>query len=305
RQKKVLVIGDPHLKLLLPDKGNWEIWGYRKGLIWLLQAWRRLCGYQFAVAFNCSYQMRSVHLWLGWLMNAQDKWTFRLSNANRQNVWEEVGSYDLMTTPMWMRYQSFLDRLSGAEAEGAGGGVKNQVAYRYDLSWLVASSNRSLAQGVVINIQGGSRERTFHLRTVEYLVRQFRKQGVTVVGLIVTDDNRVLVANHFKRLDLPVLLNPSSYLPDTIRWVTQFATLVTPDTAWVHIGSALGLEVVVYYLFDPEAKEINHSIWRPHGTRFRIYLIPKAHNQVFYEGILPEHVLRAQEEGSITEDCIT
>jgi ADP-heptose:LPS heptosyltransferase len=282
-QQKILIVSDPRIKLFLSDIANIEFVPFRKGLIQLIATAVKISPYSFEATFNLSYLLRPAHLILGFIAKSPKKISFKLSNPSGQNVWEEIASTDLNRDPMWQRYLELLKRIGLA-----------MDSYQYDIGLSDRAKSPLKKKGTLINVFGASCERSFNQSGLSFLINKWKSKGP--IYLIAEPSKREELSSFLRQLsnDESVKLCPKLELFELIKWASQFENLITPDTSWVHIGCALKLNVVCYYLNDESQIEKNSLIWAPHGTHFEQYLLPKIRQDESIRGISEADIVNAK-----------
>lgn len=139
-------------------------------------------------------------------------------------------------------------------------------------------------------------------------LRNLSEQTSRNIAELLLKDPRVVVISAANRGDHDIL---SRWLRNekTGRWVhfPQLSTLnqnvaladacdliLTPDTAWVHIASALHKKLVAIYRQDVDPVENNSVIWAPYGANARvIYAVSAAGSTEDINNLKPELVAEA------------
>ncbi len=119
---------------------------------------------------------------------------------------------------------------------------------------------------IVLNSFAGARLRNFSEDTTVAIVKGLlTDENVFIVSVANEGDHRILTQwqsrfTHSRWVHFP----EASTLADNFSLVAAAHTVITPDTAWVHIASAYKKNLVAVYRKD--GLEKNSLIWAPKGT---------------------------------------
>lgn len=136
---------------------------------------------------------------------------------------------------------------------------------------------KNASRVIILNSFAGSRLRNFSEQTTKNIVNQLIKTPGWIVLSIANQGDHKILAEWFKKSENNNLWfhNPNFYTLQQNAALLKCADLViTPDTAWVHIASALKAKLVAVYREETNAREINCAIWAPFNTEFKIIVAP-------------------------------
>ncbi len=123
---------------------------------------------------------------------------------------------------------------------------------------------------------GGNLRNLREHATLQIIEKLLKDSEICVLSLASAGDQRVL-RNWHNRFgsDRWVISSELSSLEENIALMSLSDVIVTPDTAWVHLASALKANLVAIYREDlPTFEEQNAVIWAPYKTKFTKVIVP-------------------------------
>lgn len=159
---------------------------------------------------------------------------------------------------------------------------KNDLKYRVNIESrsLVKAKNyvdklrQKYKTIILINSFAGGRLRNLNSQSTKSIVNELlKKTDCVVISVANQGDHNILNewidATYEGRW---VHNNEIASLADNLALLSLADIIITPDTAWVHMASALGKKLIAIYRKDhAEAEEQNAVIWAPYGSEHRIY----------------------------------
>lgn len=244
----------------------------RKGFFSTLSLFARLRRQTYRSIINTSHILSPRVVFLCSQLQAENKISF-LSDSYR--LFSKHIQYDPLGDHISLRYQKTLESLGSGSCD---------LSYFYVVAAEASEKVRRLLREkkipafLVLNSFAGSRMRSLNQQTTTSVVR----------GLLQTDpDLHIVSIGNSNDLPLARKWQAESGLD---RWhvfpeVTDFAMnaafieqsrlVITPDTALVHLASALKKPLVAIYREDAGGmKERNTRIWAPYGTLYKMILSP-------------------------------
>ena len=232
----------------------------RKGLVSTLKLYLKLRRRQFRFIINTSHILNPSVVFLVSFLCAQKKIGF---GVKTHRVFTDGISIDFQRDHITNRYKKVLNLL----------GIENpDMSYDLKLQAEVEDVRRGALYLVGLNSFAGGRLRNLSQATTTALVRKLLQHpDVKVVSLASDGDHRILnswIDNSFHRRWLSFPQHAS--LEQNMAILSQCDLLITPDTAWVHISSALKKKLLAIYRSETNSEENNAVIWAPYGTDFSV-----------------------------------
>lgn len=273
----------PHLDRTLTAK---------KGLLPTLRLYLKLRRHRYYALINTSHILNPRVVFLTSLLKAQRKITF----ANPEyRIFTDHVPVDFRQDHITDRYAKIL-KLLGSEATD----LRYELQLRSDVRSLMkygADDLRKKAKYLVaLNSFAGARLRNLNHRTTTAIVRRLLEYpDVKIISLANEGDHRILNTWIDQSYGGRWLNTPQfSSLEQNIALLEQCDLVITPDTAWVHIASALQKKLIAIYREDTNPDEINSVIWAPHQTEHEIVFAPGTpENPDDINNVDPEAVVQA------------
>lgn len=250
-----------------------EVIVVKKGFWSALKAYRKLSLHKYRYIFNTSHILNPQVVMLVSLLQAFRRFTF-LNEAFE--MFTDHVTYNPWRDHITERYHQIFNKigLTGVNLDYCLTLTEDPVALKVQ-EWF-KSLRQQFNTVVILNSFAGARLRNFNQETTQNLV----------LGLLKTFSNLVVVS-----------VGSSDDLPKAQKWMQQTSTsrwvcfpvakslrancemilqgdlVITPDTSFVHICSALKKPVVAVYRQD-DAQEKNSMIWAPYHTRHAILFAP-------------------------------
>ncbi|AGH95672.1 glycosyltransferase family 9 protein [Pseudobdellovibrio exovorus] len=239
----------------------------QKGIGSTLALFAQLKRNSYAYIVNTSHILTPQVIFLNSFLKAFRKISFE--NLKMKGIFSDCLSIDFHAEHITDRYQKVLTamKLSKAdlsyqvniELESA----RKAEAYLQDL-------RKKYRQIIVLNSFAGARLRNFNLQTTKKIVSELLQRWPEACVLSVANigDHRILNEWISEAPDSRWIHNPEfSTLQENMAILNKADILITPDTAWVHVASALKKKVVAVYREERNPAESNAVIWGPFGTQ--------------------------------------
>lgn len=137
-------------------------------------------------------------------------------------------------------------------------------------------SQAGIKKVIALNSFAGARDRNLSAeKTIEIVKNLVENTDCYVVSLASKNDGEKIKIwmqsfSHARWRYFPEL----DTLEKNMALLSACDLIITPDTAWVHIASALRVKLVALFREDNNPYEINSTIWAPYQTLCKIVKIP-------------------------------
>jgi ADP-heptose:LPS heptosyltransferase len=138
----------------------------------------------------------------------------------------------------------------------------------------IAALKRDNKKIVLLNSFAGARLRNFSKETSRKVIEKLTADGQTVVISVANAGDHRIVSEWRENSKNSnwIQLKEFSSLNDNLALLSLADLVITPDTAWVHMASALGRNLVAVYREDTEEK--NSIIWAPAHKNSKVVIAP-------------------------------
>lgn len=245
----------------------------KRGFLQTILLWNRLADKKYQVVFNTSHILNPRVVFLACMLRAEHKIGF--GNAGR-GIFSHHVDIDFNKDHITDRYMKALRFLKINPAAD----MSYQLHLRPDIQNLMKAGVADLRQKarfvIALNSFAGARLRNFNQKTTVAIVRKLLEYpDVKVISLANEGDHRILnqwidQTYRGRWLNMPQFAS----LDQNVAILDQCDLIITPDTAWVHIASALKKKLVAVYREETNASENNAVIWAPFGTEFEVIRAP-------------------------------
>lgn len=126
---------------------------------------------------------------------------------------------------------------------------------------------------VALNSFSGARLRNFSEQTTKEIVKKLTTISNVVVLSIANEGDHRILSNWIggSTAGKKWVHNRDFHsITQNLALINCVDLVITPDTAWVHIASALKKKLIAVYREDTNPSEVNSIIWAPYGTDFKL-----------------------------------
>lgn len=264
RSKVVVLCGSNSFSIYADLKFVDQLIIVKKGLLAAFKVWWQLRNEHFKFIINTSHILNPQMMFLSSMIRAAKKVTF-LNSSTR--IFSEHIMYEPNVDPVSRRYdltlQSFGYKNNNLKYEIVVKPSEKQQALE-----LLSEFKKKNKKIVILNSFAGARLRNFSFQTTRNIIQKLLqgRDDLVVVSLANSGDQNIL-ENWKSDYSNPnwIVFKQATDLMLNIALVEQSDLVITPDTAWVHIASALEKKLVSVYREDTTEK--NSIIWAPFGTK--------------------------------------
>lgn len=142
-----------------------------------------------------------------------------------------------------------------------------------DANTYIQDLKKSGVKIVALNSFSGARLRSFSEQTTKDIVKKLISIPNTVVLSVANEgDHRILDRWIDGSVAGKMWVHNSNFksISQNLALINCADVVITPDTAWVHIASALKKKLIAVYREDNNPAELNSVIWAPYGTDFKL-----------------------------------
>jgi ADP-heptose:LPS heptosyltransferase len=245
-----------------------EVFVSKKGVLNTMSLFLKLKTYNYKFIINTSHILNPRVLFLASFLKAFKKVGL---GHEKNKIFNHSVAIDFVTEHVTERYRHILKSL-GLAADN----LDYQIEFKPESIKAAVDfiENLRKKQNVVIalNSFAGARLRNLSQKTTVDIVRKILKNPhVIVISLANAGDHRILNSWIDQSFGGRWVHNPDlCSLDDNIALLQNCDLIVTPDTAWVHIASALKKKLVAIYREDNNANEVNSVIWAPYKNVSRV-----------------------------------
>lgn len=265
--QKVYILANPHTAFIYQGMPRVEILVYKKSLSSALGIWFKLSRLNFLATIQTTHLFRASHLFFLWAMRSQQRIGFGEAAQKLKSI-DTCVAVNINADHVTKRYLAILKALNITPS------------LDYNISHLkLADKPMPQKPYIVLNAFAGGSDRCFTREAVafliKYLERQYPHHLVVTVGS--SYDQKTLHKWRSQYPDLKerwVIWDKAKSFIDNLSVVAGCELLVTPDTAWVHLASALQKPMWAFYFDDREQVERTTLVWAPYKTSAQIYLVP-------------------------------
>lgn len=250
-----------------------EVIVVKKGFFQTLRAFLILRSKEYRFIFNTSHILTPQVIFLSSVLKAWKKITFL--NSQFRSFTHHV-RYDENTDHVTVRYQKSLEAVSIEKANLDYQIVVDQDEHLRQLEKVVFELRQKGTLIIVLNSFAGARLRNLSQKTTTDIVKGLlEQQKNAVVVSIGNQDDLQKIQYWVTALNDPrwICYPRQNSLGFNLSIAQHAALIVTPDTSWVHVASALKKPVVAIYRED-ESVEKNSLIWAPYKTKNSVVYAP-------------------------------
>ena len=236
----------------------------KKGILPTLKLFFKLkqCKYNFII--NTSHILNPRVIFLASLLSAHKKISFANKTVKLFTHHIEI---DFKTEHVTGRYRKVLELLAYTDSNldyQITLDTESQSAAKQYIDQL----RKKARNIIVLNSFSGARLRNFNQKTSTAIVRKLLENpDVLVLSLANFGDHNILSSWIDNSFNGRWINNPNlSSIEMNMALLDQCDLIITPDTAWVHIASALKKKLVAVYRKDDNSEEVNSVIWAPYKT---------------------------------------
>ena len=247
-----------------------QVFESRKGVVNTLQLLKKLKKEEnFSALINTSHILNPRTLFLTAALKSVRKISF---GNSRIHIFSDFINIDFLKEHVTGRYKKVLDLL-GIRFQDGDLKYRVQIAdqAKADVKPALEHFKTNGIKLVALNLFAGGKLRNLNREKAHELIHLLVvESNLKVVFLANEGDHRILKQWGLAQLEGVLALNHLCTLQHNIALAESSDIIVTPDTAWVHIASALDKKLVAIYRDDRDSAEANSVIWAPYLTPFRI-----------------------------------
>lgn len=250
-----------------------EVIVVKKGILQTLRAFLILRGREYRFIFNTSHILTPQVIFLSSFLKAWKKVTFLNSKVK---AFTHHIRYDEKKDHVTLRYQKSLEAVGIESSNLDYQMVVDQNEHIRQLEKVIFELRQKGTAIIVFNSFAGARLRNLSQKTTTEIVKGILEQHHNaVVVSIGNEDDLQKIQYWVTALNDPrwVCYSKQGSLGFNLALAQHAALIVTPDTSWVHVASALKKPVVAIYRED-EAHEKNSLIWAPYKTKNAVVYAP-------------------------------
>jgi ADP-heptose:LPS heptosyltransferase len=134
---------------------------------------------------------------------------------------------------------------------------------------------------IVLNSFAGARLRNLSKETTSEIIKKLTQNGSHIVLSVANEGDHRILNEWRSGATVKGWLQLSDFhtLDDNVALLSLADLVITPDTAWVHLASALGRNLVAIYREDTEEK--NSVIWAPAHPNAKVVTAPSTAENPF------------------------
>lgn len=237
----------------------------------LIKTWFKIRKIKFKYIVNTSHILKPNVLMIAGSLKAHTKITF--SNKGIKTFSQHV-DIDFVKDHITDRYQKTL-KLMGIDAGHITYDLKLNEKYVLEAKKVL---NKDQSKKIIaLNSFAGARDRSLNQeKTIAIVKKLVENPHIFVLSLAGRSDGEK-IKKWMSEYSHPRWQYFSNFekLDQNCALLSQCNLLITPDTAWVHIASALKIKLVAIFREDTDLKETNSVIWAPHETIHKIVIAPR------------------------------
>ena len=245
-----------------------EVYIGKKGIFSTLALLLKLKKRSLSYAINTSHILNPRVIFLMSFLKAEKKISF--SNTNIKLFTEHV-DVDFKTEHVTERYRKTLHML-GVETPNLDYEIKLNEKDVFEANEYIKELRAHTKYIVGLNSFAGGRLRNFSKKTTLALAgKLLENKDITVLSLANAGDHAIL------DLWIGEIIHERWYQNEDLHTLGLNMALangcdliITPDTAWVHIASALKKKLIAVFRADDNPSEVNSKIWAPYKTEFKV-----------------------------------
>ncbi|MBY0553591.1 hypothetical protein K2P97_03625 [bacterium] len=270
RQGKLIVVAGKATAELYSTSGYVdEVFVSSKGVFKTLGLFFKLKTKKYQYIINTSHILNPRVVFLVSFLTAFKKISF--ANSEYELFSDHI-NIDFNKEHVTARYRKVLELMGiqqpilDYEAFIPVGDAKDADAYIQDLK-------KSGVKIVVLNSFSGARLRNFSEKTTKEIVKKLISIPNTLVLSVANEgDHRILDRWVDGSVAGKMWVHNSNFksISQNLALINCADVVITPDTAWVHIASALKKKLIAVYREDTNPSELNSVIWAPYGTDFKL-----------------------------------
>lgn len=271
QQKLILVVNGSQAAVFKNLSYIDEIITIDKSFKQLIKVIKRLRKTKFKYIINTSHILKPNVVLLAGLLQAAQKLTF--DNPNIKTFSRHI-QIDFTKDHITDRYKKTLVAMEIS--------TPGDLSYELKLNLedvqkaMQKIKNLNAEKVIALNSFAGARDRNLGLeKTLEIVKRLTKNPGVYVLCLAGADDGKT-IRQWMSEYPQPqwVYFSEFKSLEENSALLSQCQALITPDTAWVHIASALKVKLLAIFREDTNLQELNTVIWAPFGYEHRKIIVP-------------------------------
>lgn len=265
----------------------------QKGIIGTLNCFLKLCGNKYDVIANTSHILNPRVIFIMSNLVAREKFGF----LNLQfKLFTQTAQYNELTDHVTKRYEKLLQLMQLSQYSLNYTLNINQHSLK-KIDHLISHTDKLNNKKIIlINSFAGARLRNFSYETTILLIEKILKLDNFIVISVANKGDQSIVKDWRQRntnLTNWLQFEDVYTLDDNLALLSRSQLLITPDTAWVHMASALGINLIAVFRkdFTPEK---NALIWAPMHSNSRVIITepsledPHNINSFSHESLLTE-----------------
>lgn len=251
-----------------------EVYVSKKGFFTNFSLWLKLKNTKFQYLINTSHILNPRVLFLVTFFSAEKKISF----ANHLfKSFSDFVDIDFKRDHITDRYKKALQLLGVVGNVNLEYRVKLNQEIVAEVDEYISSLRKKTKFIVALNSFAGARLRNFNFKTTRLIVEKILvKANIVVLSVASTSDHKILdewfndsSIDHLK--DRWVRNISLSSFDHNLAIISRSDLVITPDTAWVHLASALKKKLVAIFREDLNtSSEANAKIWAPFQTEAEI-----------------------------------
>ncbi len=252
-----------------------EILICQKGFISTLKVYFKLKQKKFDLIINTSHILSPRVVYLVSQLSARRKLAFLNTDVK---IFTEHVVYNQDTDHVSDRYRASLAKILNKNISQV-----TDLHYEVFLSteqkkWAqeqLAQVNSSHLKLVILNSFAGARLRNLSRERTFAIVATLLQNEDLIILSIGNDGDLKIISGWVKDFNHPrwIYIPESGSLQNNLALVNSADVMITPDTAWVHLASALKKKLVAIYRED-SSSEKNALIWAPYQTPAKMIYAP-------------------------------
>jgi ADP-heptose:LPS heptosyltransferase len=244
----------------------------KKGVFNTISLFFKLNRKNYLYIINTSHILNPRVIFLTSLLKAYKKITFENFNIK---LFSDHIAVDFVNEHITERYRKIFSLL-GLEAKDLHYSININDSELIKAKAYVSELKKKFSQIIILNSFAGARLRNFNETTSKNIVESILvlfPQAV-VISIANEGDHRILSQWIDKKKSNWIHNNDFKTIEENAALLSVSDLIITPDTAWVHIASALNKKLVAIYREETNPNEINSVIWAPYKTQFEIVFAP-------------------------------
>ncbi|MGZ3690983.1 MAG: glycosyltransferase family 9 protein [Pseudobdellovibrio sp.] len=242
-----------------------EVHAVKKGALPTLKVYFQLKNKNFKFIINTSHILNPRVLFLTSFLKGENKIGFE---STAYKIFTQNLKIDFKKDHIVTRYKNLLKLIGVQSPSELPYIIKTQSLPEVEA--VIAGLRAKYKYIIALNSFAGGRLRNLNQVITSTIIKKLMtNKEVVVVSLANAGDHQILNGwsdvIHYPQL---------SSLNQNIAFAERADLVITPDTSWVHIASALRKKLVAIYREDTGELERNSVIWAPYNTEYKMVIAP-------------------------------